>query len=197
VNPTTIDIHAHFFSESYLRVIEDAGGPFGARVDRSHPAGPAIVMKDSRTPPLDASYWDLDRRRKAMDKAGVDVHALSLTAPMVYFADAPVGVRLARAINDAMDQAHTAFPDRFVGCATLPMQNPADALAELDRVKGLRGIRGVYLGTNVNGGDLSNPAYAPVFERCEAARLPFDRAVAAAHQRRILGTTATRLLRLG
>jgi len=32
----------------------------------------------------------------------------------VALADGPTGTRLARAVNDAMDAAHTAFPDRFV-----------------------------------------------------------------------------------
>ena len=52
----------------------------------------------------------------------MDVHALSLTAPMVYFADSQVGARLARAVNDAMNEAHTAHPERFVG-----LRHPADA----------------------------------------------------------------------
>jgi aminocarboxymuconate-semialdehyde decarboxylase len=172
VKPATIDVHAHYFPESFFRLIDEAGAPFGARVDRSHSAGPVIDMKGNRTFPLEASYWDLDRRRKAMDKAGVDVHALSLTAPMVYFADGPTGSRLARAVNDAMHEAHTAFPDRFVGCATLPMQDPAAAVAELEHVRSLRGIRGVYLGTNINNRELSDPAFTPIFERCQAARLP-------------------------
>jgi aminocarboxymuconate-semialdehyde decarboxylase len=107
-----------------------------------------------------------------MNRARVDVHALSLTAPMVYFADGPLGARLARAVNDAMQEAHAAYPDRFVGCATLPMQDPALALAELERVAGLRGIRAVYLGTNINGRDLSEPDFAPILARCEALRLP-------------------------
>jgi len=172
VKPPTIDIHAHYFPESFFRVIDDVGAPFGARVDRSHSGGPLVETKGSRTAPLEASYWDLDLRRKAMDKAGVDVHALSLTAPMVYFADGPTGTRLARAVNDAMEAAHTAFPDRFVGCATLPMQDPAAAAAELTRVRALRGIRGIYLGTNINGRELSDPAYTPIWESCQAAKLP-------------------------
>jgi aminocarboxymuconate-semialdehyde decarboxylase len=90
----------------------------------------------------------------------------------VYFADGPVGARLSRAVNDAMDAAHTAYPQRFVGCATLPMQDPKLALDELERVKDLGGIRAVYLGTNVNGRDLSEPDFAPIFARCEALRLP-------------------------
>jgi aminocarboxymuconate-semialdehyde decarboxylase len=170
--PDAIDIHAHFFPESFLKVIADDAGAFGVSVDRSNPKGPAIVMGGARTPPLDASYWDLDRRLKAMDRLGVGLHALSLTAPMVYWADAEVGTRLARAVNDAMSDAHRAHPDRFVGCATLPMQDPVRALAELDRAAALPGIRAVYLGTNVNGRELSDPAFAPIFARCEARRLP-------------------------
>ena len=167
-----IDIHAHYFPETFLRIIEEVGERFGARVDRTNPAGPVLVLGQSRTAPLDPSYWDLDRRVKAMDRQRVDVHALSLTAPMVYFADSQVGGRLARAVNDAMNEAHTAYPLRFVGLATLPMQDPTAAVTELDRVRELRGIRGIYLGTNVNGRELSDPAYFPIYERCQAAKLP-------------------------
>ncbi|HXH82911.1 MAG TPA: amidohydrolase family protein [Candidatus Tectomicrobia bacterium] len=167
-----IDIHAHFFPEALLEVIDDAGPRFGARVDRTNPRGPVIVVGESRTPPLDAVYWDLDRRRKAMDRQGVDVHALSLTVPMVYWADAAVGLRLARAFNDALVEAHKAAPDRFVGCATLPMQDPVLALAELDRVAQAPGIRAVYLGTNINGRELADPAFEPILARCERERLP-------------------------
>ena len=168
----SVDIHAHYFPEGFFSLIEGSGAPFGARIDRSAAAGPVIDIKGNRTLPLDVTYWDLERRLKAMNRAKVDVHALSLTAPMVYFADGPTGARLAQTVNDAMQAAHTAYPDRFVGCATLPMQDPTLAVAELERVKGLSGIRAVYLGTNINGRDLSEPDFAPVFARCEALRLP-------------------------
>jgi aminocarboxymuconate-semialdehyde decarboxylase len=170
--PDAIDVHAHFFPERFLDLIAREGGAFQVRVDRGSPAGPAIVLRDSRTPPLDATYWDLDRRRRAMDRAGVGVHALSLTAPMTYWADGDLGQRLAAAVNDAMSEAHRAYPDRYVGCATLPMQDPKRALAELERAAGLPGIKGVYMGTNVNGRELSDPDFAPLFAFCDARRLP-------------------------
>jgi len=205
--PLGIDIHAHFFPESFLRLIEQEGGAAGARLDRSNPNGPAIVTAAGATPPLSPAYWDLDVRLKAMNRTGVGVQALSLTVPMVYFASGGLGRRLAQAFNDGLAQAHTAFPDRFVGCAALPMQDPNAAVAELERAARLPGVRAVYLGTNVNGRELSDPAFAPVFERCQeyevpvflhpigvvgSARLapfyltnllgnPFDTAVAAAH----------------
>jgi len=170
--PIAIDIHAHYFPESYLRLIETDGARLGARVDRADRRGPRLSVGGATTLPLDATYWDVDRRVRAMDRVGVGVHALSLTAPMVYWADGDLGGRLARATNDAMAQAHAAYPDRFVGCATLPMQDPPRALVELERVATLAGIRAIYLGTNVAGRDLSDPAFEPIFARCETLRLP-------------------------
>jgi aminocarboxymuconate-semialdehyde decarboxylase len=167
-----IDVHAHFFPEAYLKLIESDGASFGASVDRSDPRGPALRTGAGTTPPLDPSYFDLDRRVKAMDRAGVGVHALSLTAPMVYWAGPDLGARLARAYNDACAEAHRAYPDRFVGCATLPLPDARRALDELERAARLPGIRAVYVGTNVNGRDLSDPALFPIFPRCEALRLP-------------------------
>ena len=98
--PAVIDIHAHFFPEKFLSIVEQRCAQFGGRVERT-PKGPALLIGDTRTPPLDATYWDLDRRVKAMNRARVDVHALSLTAPMVYWTDADVGDRKSTRLNSS------------------------------------------------------------------------------------------------
>ncbi len=166
-----IDIHAHFYPERYLKILAEEGGSFGIRLDQTHPKETVIDIKGSRLS-LGPAFTDLDLRLKEMKRQRVDVHALSLTRPMVYWADAELGLKLSQAMNDAMAEAHTAFPDRFVGLAVLPMQDIPSALEELERASRLPGIRGVYIGTNVNGRDLSDPAFLPVFERIEALRLP-------------------------
>jgi aminocarboxymuconate-semialdehyde decarboxylase len=170
--PAGVDVHAHFFPESFIRIIEESGGAFGASVVRSNPKGLVLVVGGARTPPLDARYWDLGLRLRAMNRQGVATQALSLTAPMVYWADGATGARLAAAWNDAASAAHVAHPDRFVGCAMLPLQDPARALAELERAAALPGIHGVYLGTNVGGRELSDPEFFPIFARAAALRLP-------------------------
>src|SRR6266478_2475972 len=162
VKPAGIDVHAHFFPESFIRVIEEAGASFGASVDRSNPKGPVLVVGSSRTAPLDARYWDLGLRIRAMNRQGVAVKDLSPTAPMVYWADGATGRRLSAVWNDAASAAHVAHPDRFVVCAMLPMQDTARALAELERAAKLPGVRGVYMGTNIGGRELSDPAFFPV-----------------------------------
>jgi len=128
-------------------------------------------MKGSRLS-LGPAFTDLDLRLKEMKRQRVDIHALSLTRPMVYWADPELGLKLSQAMNDAMAEAHTAFPDRFVGLAVLPMQDIPSALEELERASRLPGIRGVYMGTNINGKDLSDPQYLPLFQRIEKLRLP-------------------------
>jgi aminocarboxymuconate-semialdehyde decarboxylase len=90
----------------------------------------------------------------------------------VHFAEPARGAALARTVNDAMVEAHTAYPDRFYGCATLPMQDPALALAELNRVAGNKAMRAIYLPTNVNGNELADPMYWSVYERAEALGWP-------------------------
>jgi aminocarboxymuconate-semialdehyde decarboxylase len=170
--PPAVDIHAHFFPEGYLNLIAAEGERFGVRLSRSDPKGPVIEMGPLRAGPIRPGFSDLDLRRKEMDRQGVRIHALSLTVPMVYWADAELGLRLARAVNNALGQAHTAFPDRFVGVATLPMQEPKLAIEELDRAARLPGIRGVYLGTNIRGRELSDPDFFPLYARMEALKLP-------------------------
>ena len=167
-----IDIHAHYFPEVYLRAIETQGERFGITLDRSDALGPAIKIGTMLGGHLRREFYDLEARLKEMNRAGVDVHALSLTFPMVYWADAELGTRLARAVNDAMSEAHRAHPERFVALATLPMQEPKRAVEELDRSARLPGIRGVYLGTNVNGRELDDPTFFPVWERIDDLELP-------------------------
>jgi aminocarboxymuconate-semialdehyde decarboxylase len=115
---------------------------------------------------------DVPTRLKLMDAGRVDVHALSLTSPMVYWAPPEFGLRLSQVFNDACAAAHRERPGRFVGMAMVPMQAPALAVQEVERAAKLAGIRGVYMATHVNGKNLDEKEFWPVYERCEALGLP-------------------------
>ena len=167
-----VDIHAHYFSEAYLRVLDEQGGAYGITLDRSQREGPAIRIGAALGGPLRREFYDLDARVREMDRIGVRVHALSLTFPMTYWADSDLGAHLARVMNDAMSQAHVAYPERFVALMTLPMQDPKRAVDEIDRAARLPGMRGVYLGTNINGRELDDPALTPVWTRIHEIGLP-------------------------
>jgi aminocarboxymuconate-semialdehyde decarboxylase len=168
-----IDTHAHWFPPEWVALIEKEGAANGADVGRNDKgavtmAAPGIRLRPQFSPP----YVEIDVRLRLMDEGRVDMHALSLTSPMVYWAPPEFGLRLSQTFNDACVEAHRRFPNRFVGLAMVPMQAPALAVEELDRVAKLPGIRGVYMATHVNGKNLEEKEFWPVYERCQAHRLP-------------------------
>jgi predicted TIM-barrel fold metal-dependent hydrolase len=73
-------------------------------------------------------------RLAEMDAAGIDYSLQSLNAPGVQGEPDPDrAVARARQVNDTLAEIVTANPTRYGGFATLRMQDPAAAAAELDR----------------------------------------------------------------
>jgi aminocarboxymuconate-semialdehyde decarboxylase len=122
--------------------------------------------------PLPHKFINLDERISEMDERGISVQVLSLSQPMVYWTDAKTSLELARAWNDGASAAHLRHSDRLTFFMTLPMLDEDMALDELQRAGSLPGARGVYLGTNINGIDLSHPRFSAVFAAIEALGLP-------------------------
>ena len=171
--PRTIDTHAHYFPESYIKLIEEHGKRVGATVTTDDKGVTFIqVGLHLRTGPITRLFIDLDARIKDMDRRGVGMHALSLTQPMVYWAHDELATQLCIAFNDSISAAHRAHPDRFIGFACLPFQNAHLALEELERAAKLPGVKGVYMATAVRDKELSDPSFFPVYERIAELGLP-------------------------
>ncbi|MEN3355240.1 MAG: aminocarboxymuconate-semialdehyde decarboxylase, partial [Betaproteobacteria bacterium] len=167
------DIHAHYFPESYIDLIANRGHRVGATVTVDAQGRRFIqVGLLLRTGPITPLFIDIDARLKEMDRQGVKIHALSLTQPMVYWADDDFGMQLCIAFNDAISAAHRQHPDRLIGFACLPMQNPQLALEELERAAKLPGIRGIYMATAVRDRELSDPSFFDMYERIADLGLP-------------------------
>jgi aminocarboxymuconate-semialdehyde decarboxylase len=168
----TIDIHAHYYPQSYFDVIAEQGQRFGG-VYRMTSQGPYISTPNAGgRGQLAPKFTDLKLRIADMDAQGIAVQAVSLTAPMVYWGDADFNHTLARAWNDGASAAHESYPARVVALAILPMLDPDRAIDELNRASKLPGIRGVYMGTNINNKDLDDPLFEPIWTHIEQSGLP-------------------------
>jgi aminocarboxymuconate-semialdehyde decarboxylase len=168
---SVVDIHAHYFPQPWLDLVAADGKRFGADYIRT-PQGFIVQSPFGRNGPLPSKFIDLKERLADMDAQGVTVHALSLTSPMLYWADAELSHKLARAFNDGASEAHKRYPDRLVGLMALPMLDAERSVAEIERAGKLPGIRGVYMGTNINGKDLDDPQFEPIFKKVEELGLP-------------------------
>jgi len=117
---------------------------------------------------LDRKLTSIEQRIADMDKMGIDVQAISTSPMQYYYAVEPeLGRRISRTINERLMEIVAAHPDRFVGLGTVPLQSPELAIAELTYcMKGL-GFRGIEIGTNVDGVDLSDARFERFFAKAE------------------------------
>ena len=162
----TIDIHAHWYPEEWIALFTKDGAKEGASLEKRD--GKFHLKAKNITNAFDERFVVVSERIAEMDKRGVDVHALSLTTPMVYWASPGFGLALSQAFNDAASAAHRKHPQRLLGLAMVPMHSPSHAIQELERAAKLPGIKGMYLATNVNGEELDEKKFWPVYEACEA-----------------------------
>lgn len=167
-----IDIHAHLYPLAYMDAVKAKGARSGAEYKHEAGKGPSFKVGETMVPPLSPQFYDMDARLEAMDRQGVKVHALSLSLPMVHWADRALSQELAETYNDAALAMCERHPDRFVNLATLPAQEPDLALAEIARVKDRPSTRGWYLSTHICGRDLSDEHFFPMYEAMEASGLP-------------------------
>jgi aminocarboxymuconate-semialdehyde decarboxylase len=151
----SIDAHAHWAPEAYVRLVEKLG--------RSASGGP-----------LNPLMFDLTQRLEWMDSRRVEMHVLTLSGSMPWqWASQDAANQLARIVNDAAIEAHKTWPNRFVAGIAMPMRDPVAALRELDRVAREPGIRAVHLPNSVENRDyIFEPEYLPILARCEELRYP-------------------------
>jgi aminocarboxymuconate-semialdehyde decarboxylase len=166
-----IDIHAHYYPQSFLDLIAEEGKRFKAEY-RMTADGFYLNSLAGSIGPLPTKIIDLKQRLADMDAQGVWMQAISLTTPMVSWAEADLSLKLTRTWNDAASEAHKAYPTRLVALMILPMLDPDRAIDEVNRAAKLPGIRGVYMGTNINNRDLDDPLFEPIFAKIEQVGLP-------------------------
>lgn len=121
-----------------------------------------------------------DQRLRLMDEADVEIMVLSLNAPAIQaIHDTERAVEVARYANDYLAEQVCKRPDRFVGVAALPMQDPELAATELRRCVKDLGFRGALvhgfsqLGSPGTVVYYDLPQYRPFWQVVEALDVPF------------------------
>lgn len=165
-----IDVHSHMLCDEWLALFKAHSGerfsikPVVGGKEVIHADGVPFMTP---TPPM----FDYPARLRAMDEAGVEMAVLSLTGPNVYWGGAEVSARASRAINDSFAEAYRAWPERIRWMASLPMQYPDRALAELQRAVDL-GAVGVMVLANIGGVAWTDPLFAPIWAELDRRRFP-------------------------
>jgi aminocarboxymuconate-semialdehyde decarboxylase len=143
---TTVDIHAHCAVPGAMAIL-------GQNCEKD-----ALLMSN----PSD--------RIAAMDAQGIDISALSIN-PYWYHANRDEAAKLIQIQNEALAEICAATPDRFVAFATIALQYPDLAVKQIEYGIKTLGLRGVSIGCEVEGDELANSKFDPVWAKCEELNL--------------------------
>ena len=163
----TVDIHCHVHTLAADDLVKAVADPMRDSLMRfASNATREVNRKQAQT--VRTKLTSVPQRLKDMDKAGIDIQAIS-TAPgqYYYWTEPGLGREVARTINDNLASIVADHPDRFVGLCTVPLQAPELAVAELERAVKELGMRGVEICTDVGGEDLSAERFRPFFAKAE------------------------------
>lgn len=107
-----------------------------------------------------------EQRLKDIGQGNIDVQAICVP-PSNYYYDIPTeaGVAICKAQNRAISRVVKRFPDRFVGIATVPLQDVESAIEVVDDAVTHLGMRGVEINTNIQGKDLDWTGLHPFYEK--------------------------------
>jgi len=165
-----IDVHAHYVPPDSLKLAGEIGRGHGLKLETNE-RGRSVVTRDGKPylNQLKAEFSDLDLRLSIMDHQGVDMQALAPAGSyFFYWMPAADALEYARWLNDQIAQAAGKHPRRFVGLASVPMQDGAMAAKELERAVTQLGLRGVEIASNINGRYLDDPGFNPFWEAAQA-----------------------------
>jgi uncharacterized protein len=120
------------------------------------------------------TLWDIEARLKLLDEFDDMRQVLSLANPPIEMMGPPERTpEIARMANDGLAELVAKYPDRFPAfIASMPMNNVAAALEEIERAVGSLGARGIQIFTNVLGAPLSAPQFRPLFGAMARHDLP-------------------------
>ena len=163
-----IDIHTHIIPKNLNDVTKTFSDPRFLRLDPIDDQS-AMLRKDGAAfRKVDCNCWNHQKRIQECVSASVDVQVLS-TIPVLfsYWAKDDEGLMLSRFLNDHIAKVVRNAPKRFIGLGTVPMQNIDLVIEEMDRCITKLNLPGIEIGSNVNGRNLSEAEFQPIFEHAE------------------------------
>ncbi len=152
-----VDFHTHIISEDFLNLAEKYSDDRWPVLDHTCDCGAKIMIKGKNFRDITNQAWDYEERLKDMDKEGIDIQVLSpIPVTFSYWADPEKGLEMAEFQNDFIASTVKENPKRFIGLGTVPLQDVDLAIKEMERAIHELGLKGIQIGSNINGKNLDD-----------------------------------------
>lgn len=157
-----VDFHNHYYPPQFIDALRSEASDITVTED---PDGNPIIHSPGDYNIVVKGHRDIEFRQSVLDEEGIDLQVLTFTAPGTQVYPPDRAAALARMVNDALTAIVRERGRRFTALATLPMNDPAASVAELERAVTELGLRGAMLFSNVSGAPLSDERFWPLYER--------------------------------
>ena len=158
-----IDFHNHYYPPEYLDAVK--AGRSSIKLDYDAEGNPRLHYPGDYNI-LVPGHRDLDFRENVLAENGVDMQVATFTTPGTHMEEPALAVELARRINDAYGNER-ARRKAFTFLATLPLNDPAASVIELERAMKTLGLPGAMVFSNVNGVPLADARYEPLWQKAD------------------------------
>ena len=163
-----IDTHTHFVPQQIPT--EPGRNPLWPSVElRDQSAAVMVGGKVFRV--IDSRSWDARRRLDDMARDDIDVQVVSPMPELLsHWFPADDADALCHHVNEGIAALCASHPRQFVGIGMVPMQDVALAARRIEEIKSL-GLRGIEIGTHINGVPLGDARLNDVYAAAEQAGL--------------------------
>lgn len=185
-----VDVHAHVIPgefPAYLGGAAPSGWPSMAPAQDCQHRSVMIDGKNYRT--VSDKSWTTSRRLADFADMGLELQVISPMPELLSYWLAPAaGAQLVRYLNEQTAGMVAESGGRLIGLGAVPLQDLDLAIRELTYIKTSLGLKGVEIGSNINGVVMGDPRWLPFFEACAALDLPvFVHALRPAGMDRLVG----------
>lgn len=164
----TIDTHTHIIPKNLPDFSKKFGYGEFIHLEHHEPRKAWMMQGGRKFREILDNCWDAEVRVAEMQKHGVDTQVIC-TIPVMfsYWAETSHCLELSKFLNDDIATTVSAHPGKFIGLATVPMQDTTIAVEELERCMKM-GFRGVQIGSNINNLNLHEKQFDEFFAACES-----------------------------
>jgi aminocarboxymuconate-semialdehyde decarboxylase len=164
-----IDTHTHFVPRSIPQKVRR--NPLWPSIELRGADGAAVMVGGKVFRIIDSRSWDAGRRIGDMAVDDVDVQVVSPMPELLsHWFPANDADALCRHINDGIAELCATHPKHFIGIGMVPMQDTSLSIRRLEEIKSL-GLRGIEIGTHINGISLGDARLHEIYAAAEQAGL--------------------------
>ncbi len=168
-----VDFHTHIIPEDIPNFAQKFGGERWPTLEKTCSCGANIMVAGKVFREVTDQVWSPEKRIEDMDKEGVDIQVLSpIPVTFSYWAEPEAADEMSKIQNDFIADTVKKHPDRFIGLGTVPLQDVEVSIREMDRCMHELGLKGIEIGTNINGKNLDDPDFTMFFEMAEKWEVP-------------------------